>query len=156
MDRRTPPRGDYYPKGPPENPNDIDIASTQLGHMLNGIGTAINNLEQNDVLQRERRAAANRQFDILDKNRWYLLSVEDPSVGLPYLMTLVLWMGIVFACFGLVAPKNPIAYLILFLAGAAVASAVYVVVDLNTFFDEGFFSIPSTNMRQALRAMEMP
>lgn len=150
-----PPRGDY-PKAPPENPNDINIASTQLGHMLDAIGTDINNLQQDDVLQRERRAAANRQFEILDKNRWYLLSVEDPSVGLPYLMTLALWMAIVFACFGLVAPQNPIALIIIFLAGAAVASAVYVVVDLNTFFDDGFFSIPSTNMRQALRAMEMP
>ncbi|MQT11147.1 bestrophin-like domain [Segnochrobactrum spirostomi] len=150
------PKGDYYPRLAPDNPNDIDIANSKLGQMINKIGVAVVNLPQDGLVEREARNAADRQFRDLDQNRWYLLSVENPTVDLPFLLTLVLWMVIVFACFGLTAPTNPIATIIIILGAAAIASAMYVIVDLNTLFDDGIFSIPSTYMHQALRGMEAP
>ncbi len=155
LDQRNTTAG-HYAKEPRENPSDLDIANSRFGRMIQQVGSAIHDLPQDDLPEREARNGAYRQFKSLDQSRWELLSSEDPRTPLPFLLTLLFWMAIVFASLGLTAPSNPVAAIVVLLGATAVASAMYVIIDLNILFDEGFFNVPSTYMRQALREMETP
>jgi hypothetical protein len=59
------------------------------------------------------------------------------------------WLAVVFASFGLSAPRNLLSYLTVTLGPLAIASAIYVIVDLDRPFD-GIFSVSSQPLRDAL------
>ena len=55
----------------------------------------------------------------------------------------------VFASFGLSAPRNLLSYATITLAGVAIASAIYVIVDLDRLFG-GIFAVSSQPLHDAL------
>lgn len=64
-------------------------------------------------------------------------------------MTLAFWLFIIFVSFGLIAPRNALALVMITLGALSIASAVYVIVDLDTPFT-GPIVISSQPMRVAL------
>jgi len=65
------------------------------------------------------------------------------------LSDLMFWLAVVFANFGLSAPRNLLSYVTITLGGVAIASAIYVIVDLDQPFG-GMFSMSSEPLRDAL------
>ena len=65
------------------------------------------------------------------------------------LRDLVFWLAVVFTSFGLSAPRNLLSYAMVGLGALAIASAIYVIVDLDRPFD-GIFSVSSQPLRNAL------
>ena len=55
----------------------------------------------------------------------------------------------VFASFGLSAPRNLLSYATITIVGVAIASAIYVIVDLDRPFG-GIFAVSSEPLREAL------
>ncbi len=70
----------------------------------------------------------------------------------PFYGVLVLWLMIIFACFGLVAPRTSLSAAVIVLCAISLSSVMFVIVDLSRPYG-GFFSIPSTAMRSALNEM---
>ena len=68
---------------------------------------------------------------------------------------LTLWLIVIFLSFGLIAPRNALALVTIMLGAVSIASAVYVIVDLDTPFD-GPIVIASDSMRDALAHMSRP
>jgi len=64
-------------------------------------------------------------------------------------VVLVFWLTVVFASFGLNAPRNILSYTVIALGGLAIASAIFVILDMDTPFG-GLFSVSSQPMRDAL------
>ena len=62
------------------------------------------------------------------------------SISTPFYIILVFWLVVVFASFGLSAPRN---------AGLSIASAIFVIIDLDRPFD-GVFAASSQPLRDAL------
>ena len=65
------------------------------------------------------------------------------------LRDLVFWLAVVFTSFGLSAPRNLLSYATVALGALAIASAIYVIMDLDQPFD-GIFSVSSKPLRDAL------
>jgi hypothetical protein len=64
-----------------------------------------------------------------------LVSEQNVSViPLPFLFLLVFWLAVLFASFGLFAPRNATAVVVLFVGAFAVAAAVKVMLDMDTPF----------------------
>jgi hypothetical protein len=59
------------------------------------------------------------------------------------------WITIIFASFGLIAPRNGTALAALILCASAVAIAIFLIVEMSEPFS-GFIHIPSTSLREAL------
>ena len=59
------------------------------------------------------------------------------------------WITIIFASFGLIAPRNGTALAALILCACAVAIAIFLIVEMSEPFS-GFIHIPSTALREAL------
>ena len=68
---------------------------------------------------------------------------------MPFYILLALWLVIVFASFGLSAPRNALSYITIMLAALSIASVIFVILDLDTPFS-GIFMVSSGPMRDAL------
>jgi hypothetical protein len=144
-----PPPGNYYSRseGAPEAGTELE--SSALEAVLVSIEQQIRRLDPADTMHRTLAADCLVRFQRLVEDRWRLIEEAHSSITLPFCLVLTLWLVIVFACFGLSAPRNLLVVTIIALGALSIASAVYVILDLDTPFSGGL-TIPSQPMRDAL------
>jgi len=85
----------------------------------------------------------------LGQTRWLLFEQSGSSISIPFLMAMVFWLGIIFASFGLFAPKNMTVVISLLLAAISVSGAIFLILELDRPF-EGIIQISSAPLRSAL------
>jgi Protein of unknown function (DUF4239) len=142
------PAGDYYPAKVPTNPASR-LESSVLEDILARIEHGIRQLEPHDPMHRRLQGTSITQFEALMQTRWRLVEEAGTSISTPFLVILVFWLGVVFASFGLNAPRSLLSYTTIALGAVSVASAIFLILDLDTPFD-GIFSVSSEPMRHAL------
>ena len=142
------PPGDYYPKRL-EMFAGSELESTTLDDMLDQVETTIRGLQPQDARHRRLAADCLSRFDRLQRQRWKLIEEAHSSISTPFYLVLVFWLVIVFASFGLSAPRSVLSYTTIGLGAISIASAVFVILDLDTPFS-GVFMVASGPMRDAL------
>jgi hypothetical protein len=70
------------------------------------------------------------------------------SVPLPFLAVLLFWLTITFASFGLFAPRNAMVIAVLFVCALSVASALFLVLEMDGPFD-GVLKVSPEPLRSA-------
>jgi len=82
-----------------------------------------------------------------------LLAVEEQQEPLPnvFLVLLICWLTLLFLSFGLFAPKNITVGAVLFICATSVASAVFLILEMNHPLD-GFIKVSSAPL---IKAMEL-
>jgi hypothetical protein len=143
------PIGDYYPRQLSPPPSDDSIESTSLGDMLARLEIDLRQLEPQDPTHRRLTAVILNQFERLTRMRWQLIEEAHSSISMPFYIVLALWLVIVFASFGLSAPRNVLSYITILLGAVSIASVIFVILDLDTPFS-GIFMVSSQPMRDAL------
>jgi hypothetical protein len=142
------PPGDYYPTEVPVSP-DLFLQSTVTGDMLTRIELDIRRLDPHDPMHRRLAGTCIAQFERLMQARWRIIEEASSSISTPFYIVLVLWLAVVFASFGLNAPRNALSYTTITLGALSIASAIFVILDLDTPF-AGMFSVSSQPMRDSL------
>jgi hypothetical protein len=113
---------------------------------------AIQQLSPKNESQRfMQNQALNIAFDI-GQRRWVLFQQSGSSISKPFLVVLAFWLSIIFASFGVMAPRNATVLATLLLCALAVSGAVFLILELDRPFD-GFIQIPSEPLRKALAAL---
>src|SRR5690349_18108366 len=125
------------------------MESVTLGTMLDQVGRVLRGLVPTETARERLVADCLDRFQHLKEQRWKLIEDTYTTISMPFYLVLVFWLAVVFASFGLSAPRNLIAFVMLGLGGVSIASAIFVIVDLDTPFT-GLFSISSDPMRHAL------
>jgi hypothetical protein len=143
------PAGDYYPKQLPKRASAAQLENAALGDMLTGMERDIRGLEPRDAMHRRLAADCLNRLERLMQRRWKLIEEAHSSISTPFYTVLVFWLAIVFASLGLIAPRSALAYAAIAIGGVSIASAVFVILDLDTPF-EGIFMVSSHPMRDAL------
>jgi hypothetical protein len=85
--------------------------------------------------QRTLQARALEIAESLLKARWMVVEQTRKSIHLPFLVILLFWLTITFSSFGLFAPKNATVFAVLFLCALSIASALFLVLELDGPFD---------------------
>jgi hypothetical protein len=85
----------------------------------------------------------------LARARVLLFERLGSSIPVPFLVVLVFWLGIIFASFGLFAPRNGTVIAVLFVCSLSVSSATFLILELDRSF-EGLMQISSAPLRMAL------
>jgi len=103
----------------------------------------------------EQRALLSRVQQLYDEvtlTRW--LAFEEAAGSTPpvFLAVLVSWLVMMFTSFGLFTPGNPTAYGSLFLGSMAVATAIFLIEEMNRPLG-GLIAISSEPMRNALSVL---
>jgi hypothetical protein len=81
--------------------------------------------------------------------RLLMLAHMGSSIPLPFLVILVFWLCIIFASFGLFAPRNATVIAVLGVCALSVACAIFLIIELDRSF-EGLLQVSGAPMRTAL------
>jgi len=103
---------------------------------------------QNDT----QRAMQSRALDLSDavaQARWMAIEEEDNTIPTPFLVVLVFWLAAMFASFGLFAPRNTVAVVVLFIGAVSLAAAIFLIEELYDPLS-GVIVVSSAPMYKAL------
>jgi hypothetical protein len=142
--------GELYPQqvSPLALPESIEI----LGDPLNRLESELRGLDPGDAQHRRLALTALNQYEQLMRMRWKQIEEAHTSISKPFFFILALWLVIVFASFGLIAPRNLLSCLTIALGALSIASVVFVILDLDTPVS-GILTVSSQPMRDALTEM---
>jgi hypothetical protein len=87
--------------------------------------------------------------------RWAVLQQIGSSIQWPFMAILVFWLAIIFASFGLFAPRNASVTIALLLAALSVAGSVYLILEMDQPYS-GLIKISSAPLRVALQQLGQP
>ncbi len=102
---------------------------------LEKIEAMIRQLQPADEAQKELKQRAESVAAEIVATRWRLFGSVASAVPTPFLVVLVVWLGIIFMSFGLYAPRNATVVGALLLASISVAGALFLILEMNRPFD---------------------
>ncbi len=143
------------PKPPGNYPTEVPtspvshLEGSAMTDMLTQIELDIRQLEPHDPMHRRLATTCIAQFERLMQTRWRLIEESGSSISTPFYIVLVFWLAVVFASFGLNAPRNALSYTTILLGALSITSAIFVILELDSPF-AGFFTVSSQPMRDAL------
>ncbi len=117
--------------------------------MLAHLEADLRQLDPPDPMHRRLALTILNQYELLMRMRWKLIEEAYSSISPPFAIVLSFWLVIIFASFGLSAPRNALSYITILLGALSIASVVFVILDLDTPFS-GLFMVASEPMRDAL------
>jgi hypothetical protein len=103
---------------------------------------------QNDA-QRWLQSTALRISGDIASARWSAFAKFGSSIKWPFLVVVVFWLTVIFASFGLFAPRNVSVAAALFLAALSVAGSIYLILEMDQPYG-GLITLSSAPLRIAL------
>lgn len=129
-----------------------DDAKQVLSDLLNGVELGIIRLRSPSALRERLAADCFDQYKEFARARWSLLLAPQNSLPAPFLRMLVAWVMIIFACFGLRAPANPLVMIVITLSAITLSGMMFAIIDVVDPY-KGLYNISSKNMHYALEVM---
>jgi hypothetical protein len=106
-------------------------------------------LSPRDDAQRSLLAQASSMALGIGKTRWLMYEQNVTGVSIPMLVILVSWLAIIFASFGLFAPRNATVVVSLFVSAISVSGAVLLILEMYSPY-AGIIQISQAPLRAAL------
>jgi len=131
------------------------VSSETTIKLLENVQDAVLDLRPENERQKYLRTLCLTLSSIMIQSRW-ALEQTGHSIPVPFLVLLIFWLAIVFASFGLFAPRNPTAIGALLLCSIAVAGGIALIEDLSTPGSGGLIQLPAESMRKALSEIAQP
>ena len=103
---------------------------------------------QSDVQRSLRNQAEMMALDV-GRTRLLLFEHLGTSIPVPFLVVLVFWLCIIFASFGLFAPRNATVIAVLCVFALSVSAAIFLILKLDRSF-EGLLQVSGAPLRTAL------
>jgi Protein of unknown function (DUF4239) len=103
---------------------------------------------QNDT-QRSMQSQSLALVADMARTRLLLFEHLGASIPVPFLVVLVFWLCIIFASFGLFAPRNTTVIAALCVSALSVAGAIFLILELDRSF-EGLLQVSGAPLRAAL------
>ena len=110
---------------------------------------AIRKLSPKTEIQREIQSRTLQITQDLMGARWLLLVGAVNTIPPLFLVVLIFWLCLLFAGFGLFAPRNATVIVAFVLCALAVSSAIFLILEMNHPFN-GLIKVSSLPMRYAL------
>lgn len=136
----------WSPAGPP--PDDLVSGSAQRD--AEQVADRIRALTPQTADQRWLQTRALEIGERVLEARWLIFANHGPSVPAVFLGTIVFWLTVTFASFGLFAPRNVMATAVLFVCALSVAGAVFLILELDGSF-HGLIQVSPAPLHYALK-----
>jgi len=132
-----------------------NIERPQLGAMLVAVDVAIRRLEPTDAYHRRLAdLLETRMTDVLQRRRLLIETMHD-TISWPLLTGMTSWLAIVFAVFGLIAPRNAVVNTTIALCALSFASAIFLILEFDRPLS-GIVRVSSEPARETLRHLDAP
>jgi hypothetical protein len=116
---------------------------------VEALAVKIEELSPQNDMQRLLRSQALTTAQNVGRTRLPLFENLGSSIPLPFLVVLVFWLCIIFASFGLFAPRNATVIAVLCVCALSVAGAIFLILELDRSF-EGLLQVSGAPLRAAL------
>jgi hypothetical protein len=120
---------------------------------VEGIADQIRALTPQNEHQRWLQTRALNLIEDILKARWFVIDDGALSIPIPFLVALVFWLTVIFASFGIFAPRNATVLTVLFVCALSVSGAVFLIVEMDQPFD-GVIKVSDAPVRYALSHMD--
>jgi hypothetical protein len=118
-------------------------------HAGNALFASIQGLAPQDVTQEALKVhAANLAVD-LAQMRTQLEAQSVPSISVPLLVTVVVWLTVIYLAFSLLAPGNTTTIVALAASALSVSGAILLILEMDSPF-EGLLQVPSEPVVRAI------
>ncbi len=131
------------------------VERLQLGEMLVGVDVAIRKLSPADSYHSRLATQLEERMGEALAQRRLLIETARDTISWPLLTAMTVWLAIVFAVFGLIAPRNMVIYTTIGVCALSFASAIFFIVEFDTPLD-GYIHVSSASPRDALSHMDAP
>ena len=137
----------------PDDPNrHVDLTNGASASELEDIQDGVLLLTASGERQSWLRAQALQLTNALLATRWQVAEEDTNHTPAILQMLVLFWFVVIFASFGLFAPRNLTVVAMIFLCALAVGSAIRMTAELQTPFD-GLIRVSSAPLRQALQVI---
>jgi hypothetical protein len=109
-------------------------------------------LTPRDEVQSWLRSQALSIFSDIAETRWLAMGGLHSAVPALFVVVVVFWLTIIFASFGLFAPRNGTVMVALFLCALSVGGSIFLILELNHPFS-GVMKVSSAPLRYALQQL---
>jgi len=133
---------------PQDGSNPAQADPSVSGAVLEGLVDSIRALTPRDDAQRHLQSRALDLGESLLATRWLAVADQSTSIPFAFLVVLLSWLLIIFASFGLFAPRNATVVVVLVLCALSVAGAVFLVLEMDRPL-EGLIRVSPEPLRQA-------
>jgi hypothetical protein len=116
---------------------------------VEGVRAQLRQLSPRNEDQRALQSQALAIFGEMAATRWLLLMQAQEPIPMPLLMVLVFWLAVIFAAFGLFAPRNATVIVTLFIAALCATGALFLILEMNQPLG-GFVRLSGAPLRSAL------
>ncbi len=125
----------------------LDIVEKSVG--MERIQTSIRGLTPQNDTQRQLQSQALQISSDLAQMRWLLIEQREKSLPPTFVVVLVFWLSMLFASFGMFAPRNATVITVLGISALSVAGALFIIMEMNTPL-EGMIKVSSAPLRKAI------
>jgi hypothetical protein len=129
------------------------LADRSTGETLEHVRESIRALHPVDSGQSWLQDQALSLVTTLLRQRWQLIEHQGPNVRPVVLAILVSWIAVIFASFGLNAPRNATVLTAFLLCAMAIGASVFLIIEMDSPF-QGVLRIPRAPMANALAQMQ--
>lgn len=137
----------------PEDGAAPDLADARAGQTLEHVRESIRALHPVDAGQQWLQDQALTLVTSLLRQRWQLIEHQGPNVRPVVLAILVSWIAVIFASFGLNAPRNATVMAAFLVCSLAIGGSVFLIIEMDNPF-QGILQIPRAPMANALAQMQ--
>ena len=121
----------------------------RLTDMESGFRRRLLSLSPANDTQKWLQARALTVAGDLEQTRWLLIEQSRKTIPRAFLVVLTFWLVVIFGTLGLFSPRNGTAYTIIFVCALSVATAIFLVLELDQPF-EGVLQVSDLPVRGAL------
>lgn len=133
----------------PEEDGAVSLTALSSGAGINLVQRDLFTLSPQTEQQRWLRSNALEITNTIAESRW--TTIEQIGSRFPWgiLIVVVAWLAVIFASFGLFAPRNASVIAALFVAALALAGPIFMMLEMDQPY-RGLVKIPSTSLSVAL------
>jgi hypothetical protein len=134
---------------PEEKPMIAHVDNIEITSGWKTIQSKLRVLSPRNESQRLLQAQALQIGGELAQSRWILIEQIQGALPATFLVVLLFWLTILFAGFGMLAPRNATVLAVLLICALSVSGAIYLIYEMNNPLD-GMIKISSAPLRKAL------
>jgi len=133
----------------PEEGGSVSLAALGSGAGIGVVQESLFALSPQTEGQRWLYSNALEITKAIERSRWTSVEQIGSRFPWPFFVVVVLWLAIIFASFGLFAPRNASVTVAMVVAALGLAGAIFMILEMDQPYS-GMVKIPSTSLRIAL------
>jgi hypothetical protein len=134
---------------PNESGQGADLAKMETATGMADVYNKIRELSSRNDTQKYLQSQALQIAADMMQSRWMVIEQSQTKLPRIFLVVLTFWLTVLFAQFGLLAPRNLTAISALLICAVSISGAIYLILELNNPL-EGTIKVSSAPLHKAL------